>query len=63
MDFAEEKLGCSAIVLCMRNDRNDSKELVRTFLILGFELLNPRSPLAPKPIDDSNLFLVYKIKE
>lgn len=47
LEFAEEKLNANAIVLCMRKDRSDRASLVRTFLFLGFQPLDPRSSLAP----------------
>lgn len=47
LEFAEEKLEASAVVLCMRKDRSDRQALVRTFLFLGFQPLNPNSELAP----------------
>uniref|UniRef100_A0A336M348 Ornithine decarboxylase antizyme n=1 Tax=Culicoides sonorensis TaxID=179676 RepID=A0A336M348_CULSO len=47
LEFAEEKLNASAVVLCMRKDRSDRQSLVRTFLFLGFQPLDPRSVLAP----------------
>lgn len=47
LEFAEEKLNANAIVLCMKKDRPDRQTLVRTFMFLGFQPLDPRSPLAP----------------
>lgn len=47
LEFAEEKLECTAVILCMRKDRNDRAAIVRTFLFLGFKVLNPNSDLAP----------------
>lgn len=47
LEFAEEKLEASAVVLCMRKDRADRQALVRTFLFFGFQPLNPNSELAP----------------
>jgi len=63
LEFAEEKIGCSAIVLCIRKDRADRKNLVRTFLILGFKVLSPKSVLAPQNTEDDNLFFIYNIEE
>jgi len=48
LEFAEEKLDCNAVILCMRKDRSDRAALVRTFLFLGFQPLSPASPLAPQ---------------
>jgi hypothetical protein len=47
LEFAEEKLEATAVVLCMRKSRPDRAALVRTFLFLGFQPLNPNSELAP----------------
>lgn len=64
LEFAEEKLDVDAVVLCMRKDRMDRPNLVRTFLFLGFQPLSPKSPLAPPPSgNDNNLYLIYKIEE
>lgn len=64
LEFAEEKLDVDAVVLCMRKDRTDRPNLVRTFLFLGFQPLSPKSPLAPPQSGaDNNLFLIYKIED
>jgi len=64
LEFAEEKLDVDAVVLCMRKDRMDRPNLVRTFLFLGFQPLSPKSELAPpENVDGNNLFLIYHIEE
>jgi len=64
LEFAEEKLDVDAVVLCMRKDRIDRPNLVRTFLFLGFQPLSSKSPLAPpQKTDENNLFLIYNIEE
>lgn len=64
LEFAEEKLEVDAVVLCMRKDRLDRPNLVRTFLFLGFQPLSPKSALAPpQKADENNLFLIYNIEE
>lgn len=64
LEFAEEKLDVDAVVLCMRKDRSDRPNLVRTFLFLGFQPLSPKSPLAPPQSGaENNLFLIYKIED
>jgi len=64
LEFAEEKLDVDAVVLCMRKDRADRPNLVRTFLFLGFQPLSPKSSLAPPQSgNDNNLFLIYKIED
>lgn len=64
LEFAEEKLDVDGIVLCMRKDRLDRPNLVRTFLFLGFQPLSPKSELAPpEKADANNLFLIYNVEE
>lgn len=64
LEFAEEKLDVDGIVLCMRKDRMDRANLVRTFLFLGFQPLSPKSELAPpEKSDANNLFLIYHTEE
>lgn len=76
LEFAEEKLEAAAVVLCMRKDRTDRAALVRTFLFLGFQPLNPNSELSPPQAaaalhhqagprveEDEHLYLIYHIEE
>lgn len=66
LEFAEEKLDCDGVVLCIRKDRPDRANLVKTFLFLGFSPLNPKSPLAPPQMqgqNDEHLFLIYNIED
>lgn len=66
LEFAEEKLDCDGVVLCIRKDRPDRANLVKTFLFLGFSPLNPKSPLAPphqQGQNDDHLFLLYSIED
>jgi ornithine decarboxylase antizyme 1 len=66
LEFAEEKLDCDGVVLCIRKDRPDRANLVKTFLFLGFSPLNPKSPLAPPSLqgqNDEHLFLIYSIED
>jgi ornithine decarboxylase antizyme 1 len=66
LEFAEEKLDCDGVVLCIRKDRADRANLMKTFMFLGFTPLNPQSPLAPPQQhgqNDDNLFLIYHIEE
>ncbi|XP_053677396.1 LOW QUALITY PROTEIN: ornithine decarboxylase antizyme [Anopheles nili] len=67
LEFAEEKLECDAVVLCIRKDRLDRPNLVRTFSFVGFQPLSPKSPLAPPHIDEQQrneyLLMIYNIEE
>ncbi|XP_058449207.1 LOW QUALITY PROTEIN: ornithine decarboxylase antizyme [Malaya genurostris] len=67
LEFAEEKLECDGVVLCIRKDRLDRPNLVRTFSFVGFQLVSPKSPLTPPHIEEQQmneyLFMVYNIEE
>ncbi|GAB0093810.1 Ornithine decarboxylase antizyme [Sergentomyia squamirostris] len=64
LEFAEEKLKCNSVILCMQKDREDRANLVRTFLFLGFQPLAPKSDLIPpQAANDNNLFMIYNINE
>jgi ornithine decarboxylase antizyme 1 len=66
LEFAEEKLECDGVVLCIRKDRPDRQNLIKTFLFLGFSPLTPNSPLAPPQMEgrnDEHLFLIYNIED
>jgi len=66
LEFAEEKLDCDGVVLCIRKDRPDRANLMKTFMFLGFSPLNPQSPLAPphqQGQNDDHLFLIYSIED
>lgn len=66
LEFAEEKLECDGVVLCIRKDRPDRQNLIKTFLFLGFSPLNPKSPMAPPQMEgrnDEHLFLIYNIED
>ncbi|XP_045136610.1 ornithine decarboxylase antizyme 1-like [Portunus trituberculatus] len=59
LEYAEEVLGCSHVLVCFRKDRSDRAMLLRTFMFLGFEALPPGHPLAPASGD--HLYMVYQI--
>lgn len=66
LEFAEEKLDCDGVVLCIRKDRPDRHNLVKTFMFLGFSPLHPKSPMAPphqQGQNDDHLFLIYSIED
>lgn len=44
LEFAEEKLECDGVVLCIRKDRLDRPNLVRTFSFVGFQPVSPNLP-------------------
>ncbi|XP_055539039.1 LOW QUALITY PROTEIN: ornithine decarboxylase antizyme [Wyeomyia smithii] len=67
LEFAEEKLECDGVILCIRKDRLDRPNLVRTFSFVGFQLVSPKSPLTPPHIEiqqkNDYLFMIYSIEE
>ncbi|XP_014230882.1 ornithine decarboxylase antizyme 1, partial [Trichogramma pretiosum] len=62
LEYAEETLHCTNIVLCLRKDRSDRAMLVRTFMFLGFSVLPPDHQLVPPGSDSGNLYMLYAIE-
>ncbi|XP_011497259.1 PREDICTED: ornithine decarboxylase antizyme 1, partial [Ceratosolen solmsi marchali] len=62
LEYAEETLHCTNIVVCLHKDRSDRAMLVRTFMFLGFSVLPPNHPLVPPGSDTSNLYMLYAIE-
>jgi len=60
LEYAEEVLGCSHVIVCFRKDRSDRAMLIRTFMFLGFVALPPGHPLAPPSPDQFSM--VYEIE-
>lgn len=61
LEFAEETLKCKDIVICMKKDRSDKTQLVRTFMFIGFTMLHPGHPLVPQTSDSSTIYMRYSI--
>lgn len=62
LEYAEETLHCTNIVVCLRKDRTDRAMLVRTFMFLGFSVLPPNHSLVPPGSDTDNLYMLYAIE-
>jgi ornithine decarboxylase antizyme 1 len=60
LEFAEEVLKCTHVIVFFKKDRNDRACLVRTFMFLGFVALAPGHPLCPTA--DDSLFMAYIIE-
>jgi ornithine decarboxylase antizyme 1 len=61
LDYAESTLGCSDIVVYLRNDRPDRPAVMRLFMYLGFSLLDPCDPLVP--VSSDNLaYMAYHVE-
>lgn len=52
LEFAEDELKCSHVIVCFKKDRPDRVSLIRVFMFLGFTVLPPGNPLVPKPTSD-----------
>lgn len=60
LEFAEEELHCSHVILALAKDRADRADVVRTFMFLGFSVLSPGHQLVPANSD--NLFLACSLE-
>lgn len=52
MEFAEDSLRCSSVVICLQKTRSDRGCLLKVFMYLGFHLLPPSHPLIPSDSND-----------
>ncbi|KAF7407251.1 hypothetical protein HZH66_001788 [Vespula vulgaris] len=62
LEYAEETLHCTNIIVCLRKDKSDRAMLVRTFMFLGFTVLPPTHALVPPGSDAGNLYMLYAIE-
>ena len=60
LEFAEEELRCSHVILALAKDRADRADVVRTFMFLGFSVLPPGHQLVPA--NSANLFLACSLE-
>jgi len=60
LEYAEEELKCSHVIVCFKKSRSDRASLVRTFMFLGFVPVAPGNPLVPNLGD--LLFMAYAIE-
>jgi len=60
LEYTEEHLKCKQIVVCLKRDVFDRAPLVRTFMFLGFKVMPPNHPMAPK---GNYLSLLYTVEE
>ncbi|XP_065353474.1 ornithine decarboxylase antizyme 1, partial [Cloeon dipterum] len=61
LEYAEDALQCSSVILCLKKDRSDRALLLRTFMFLGFQVLPPDHEMVPANIE-SNLYMIYSIE-
>nr|CAD7423318.1 unnamed protein product [Timema monikensis] len=62
LEYAEEVLKCSHIIVFFKKDCNDRALLIRTFMYLGFSTLPPGHPLIPSNTDSCNVFMLYPVE-
>jgi len=60
LEYAEEELKCSHVIVCFRKERTDRMSLVRTFMFLGFSAVAPGNPMVP--IAGDLMFMAYVIE-
>lgn len=62
LEFAEEQLRASEVVVSLAKDRPDRATVIRSLMYLGFESLAPGSALVPAEMQDPQLFfMAYSI--
>jgi len=61
LEYAEEKLKCDHVVVCVDKGRSDRVSLLRVFNFFGFTVLPPGHKLGLSPAAD-RLFMAYAIE-
>lgn len=61
LEYAEDSLKCTHVIVCFKKNRTDRAALVRTFMFLGFAMAAPGNPHVPTCGD--LLFMAYTIDE
>lgn len=60
LEYAEEELQCSHVILALSKERADRADVIRTFMFLGFSILPPGHQLVPA--NSNNLFLACSLE-
>lgn len=61
LEYAEEALKCSHVIVCFKTSRTDRATLIRTFMFLGFGVVAPGHPLVPASTE--RMFMAYTIDD
>lgn len=62
LEFAEDELECSHVIVCFKKDRSDRASLIRVFMFLGFTVLAPGNRLVPVEASDV-VYLAYVVDD
>lgn len=60
LEHAEEELGCTHVIVCIDKKITQLKKMMRNFLFLGFQMLDPGHELSP-PMNPNVVSFVYNI--
>jgi ornithine decarboxylase antizyme 1 len=60
LEYAEEQLHCSQVIVYFKKDRADRACLIRTFMFLGFTLVMPGTNNMPQSAD--LLWMAYEVE-
>jgi hypothetical protein len=62
LEFAEEQLKATEVIVTLAKDRQDRMVIIRTLMYLGFEALAPDSAMLPHDVaDPRHYFMCYSI--
>jgi ornithine decarboxylase antizyme 1 len=61
LEFAEEELSCSHIIVCFNKNRNERNTLMRMFMFFGFVALPPNHALSPADASEDVLYMAYNV--
>lgn len=60
LEYGEDELCCTHVIVCFKKDRPDRASLIRVFTYMGFKLLPPGHPFVPAASGDI-MYLAYAI--
>lgn len=63
LEFAEDELKCSHVIVFFKKDRPDRASLVRVFMFLGFSVLPPAHSLIPASASAEMMYLACEVDD
>ena len=60
LEYCEEALGVSHVIVYLKRDRKDRADLVRLFMFMGFTAVPPGLTLLPSDTAGDYIFLSYE---